>query len=355
MPELPEVETVRLGLEPVLRGARFARVEQRRDLRFPLPARFAQRLTGRKVESVGRRAKYLLVHLDDGCVLAMHLGMTGRFSVKLPNHKRRADSPSFVVPSPIVPEARLRHDVGEGQGGEDRRTSAVGSHPTPNPSPPGGGESARHAGHARGEQLGEFTHDAGGDPKHDHVVFEMSNGAVVTYNDARRFGYMTLVAEAELASSRFFRGLGVEPLGNELNAPYLAARARGRKADLKAFLMDQRIVAGLGNIYVCEALFRANLSPFKPAGRLATGTAKPTPGAERLAAAIKAVLSDAIRAGGSTLRDYRQANGALGEFQHAFDVYGREGEACRRPGCRGRVRRKMQGGRSTFYCPACQR
>jgi formamidopyrimidine-DNA glycosylase len=187
------------------------------------------------------------------------------------------------------------------------------------------------------------------------VVFEMSNGAVVTYNDARRFGYMTLLPEAELSSSRFFRGLGVEPLGNELNAPYLAERARGRKADLKAFLMDQRIVAGLGNIYVCEALYRAGLSPLKPAGRLATKTGKPTPAAERLVTAIKAVLGDAIRAGGSTLRDYRKADGALGEFQHAFDVYGREGEACRRPGCRGRVRRKTQGGRSTFYCPACQR
>ena len=334
MPELPEVETVRLGLEPVLRGARFARVEQRRrDLRFPLPARFAQRLTGRKVESVGRRAKYLLVHLDDGCVLAMHLGMTGRFSVRLP-----------ASPSPRRPSRR-----GEGRGEGQPHTATPAQAPAPHPNPLPTEE------WGEGSQLGEFTHDAGGDPKHDHVVFEMSNGAVVTYNDARRFGYMTLVAEAELASSRFFRGLGVEPLGNELNAPYLPSRAQGRKADLKAFLMDQRIVAGLGNIYVCEALFRANLSPFKPAGRLATRTGKPTPGAERLAAAIKAVLSDAIRAGGSTLRDYRQANGALGEFQHAFDVYGREGEACRRPGCRGRVRRKTQGGRSTFYCPACQR
>jgi formamidopyrimidine-DNA glycosylase len=214
----------------------------------------------------------------------------------------------------------------------------------------------RRAGTPAGErQMGEFVYDAGADPKHDHVVFEMSNGAVVTYNDARRFGYMTLVPQAELASSRFFRGLGVEPLGNELDAAYLAGRARGRKADLKAFLMDQRIVAGLGNIYVCEALYRAGLSPFTPAGRLATGTGKPTPAAERLVTAIRAVLTDAIRAGGSTLRDYRQANGALGEFQHRFDVYDREGEACRRKGCRGRVRRKTQGGRSTFYCPACQR
>jgi len=348
MPELPEVETVRLGLEPVLRGARFTRVEQRRrDLRFPLPERFAQRLTGRKVVKVGRRAKYLLVHLDGGEVLAMHLGMTGRFSVKLPARKARG-SPSVVVPSPLV---------GEGQGRGDCRTSTVGVPPTPSPSPQGGGESARRPrrGEIQEQQLGEFTHDAGGDPKHDHVVFVLSNGAVVTYNDARRFGYMTLVPEAELSTSRFFRGLGVEPLGDDLDAAYLAERARGRKADLKAFLMDQRIVAGLGNIYVCEALFRARLSPFKPAARLATKSGKPMPAAERLAASIKAVLGDAIRAGGSTLRDYRQANGALGEFQHAFDVYGREGEACRRRGCRGRVRRKTQGGRSTFYCPVCQR
>jgi formamidopyrimidine-DNA glycosylase len=348
MPELPEVETVRLGLEPVLKGQRFAHVEQRRrDLRFPLPARFAERLEGRKVVSIGRRAKYLLVYLDDGEVLVMHLGMTGRFTVKLPDRKRGAHSLS---------------------------PSDVGAPPTPNPSPQalgpsvgtssvgrargqGGGGSARRLRGAgrRGQQVGEFTHAAGGDAAHDHVVFQMSNGAVVAYNDARRFGYMTLVPQAELASSRFFRGLGVEPLGNELNAAYLAERAKGRKADLKAFLMDQRIVAGLGNIYVCEALFRAGLSPLKPAGRLATKTGKPTPAAERLVAAIKAVLSDAIRAGGSTLRDYRQANGALGEFQHAFDVYDREGEACRRQGCRGRVRRKTQGGRSTFYCPACQR
>jgi formamidopyrimidine-DNA glycosylase len=365
MPELPEVETVRLGLEPVLRGQRFTHVEQRRrDLRFPLPARFVERLTGRKVINVGRRAKYLLVHLDDGCVLAMHLGMTGRFSVRLPGRERHASPPpprgeglgaggattagDGVSPPPCPSPTR-----GEGAHAKRSRTErphtarAAQAHaPHPNPLPTERGE---------GTQLGEFTHAAGGDAAHDHVVFEMSSGVVVTYNDARRFGYMTLVPEAELSASKFFRGLGVEPLGNELNAAYLAERARGRKADLKAFLMDQRIVAGLGNIYVCEALYRAGLSPFRPAGRLATSTGRPQPAAERLVGAIKAVLGDAIRAGGSTLRDYRRADGALGEFQHAFDVYGREGEACRRKGCRGRVRRKTQGGRSTFYCPACQR
>ena len=183
----------------------------------------------------------------------------------------------------------------------------------------------------------------------------MSGGAVVTYNDARRFGYMTLIPEGELANDAFFAGLGVEPLTDDLSGSYLARRAAGRKVDLKAFLMDQRIIAGLGNIYVCEALFRGGLDPWKPASRLATKSGKPTPAAERLVPQVKAVLADAIRAGGSTLRDYKQANGDIGSFQKEFAVYGREGEPCTRPGCRGTVRRKTQGGRSTFFCPACQR
>jgi formamidopyrimidine-DNA glycosylase len=183
----------------------------------------------------------------------------------------------------------------------------------------------------------------------------MSGGAVVTYNDARRFGYMTLIPERDLAQDAFFAGLGVEPLSDGLNGAYLARRALGRKTDLKAFLMDQRIIAGLGNIYVCEALFRAGLNPWKPASRLATRTGKPTPAADRLAAEIKAVLTDAIRAGGSTLRDYKRADGTSGLFQNEFAVYGREGQPCARPGCRGTVRRKVQGGRSTFYCSVCQR
>jgi formamidopyrimidine-DNA glycosylase len=183
----------------------------------------------------------------------------------------------------------------------------------------------------------------------------MTGGAVVTYNDARRFGYMTLIAERDLEQDAFFAGLGVEPLGDALDPAYLARRAAARKLDLKALLMDQRIVAGLGNIYVCEALFRAGLSPFKPASRLATKAGKPRPEAERLVPQIKAVLADAIRAGGSTLRDYKQADGSIGAFQNQFQVYGREREPCSRPGCRGTVRRKIQGGRSTFYCPSCQR
>jgi formamidopyrimidine-DNA glycosylase len=295
MPELPEVETVRSGLETVLCGRRFVRVEQRRpDLRFPLPERFAERLTGRRVKSLGRRAKYILVHLDRGEVLAVHLGMTGRLIVSN-----------------------------------------------------GGGE--------RDLTLGQYVYGHGKDARHDHLVFTMSGGAVVTYNDARRFGYMTLIAENALESDPLFAGLGVEPLGPELDGAYLARRAAGRKVDLKAFLMDQRIVAGLGNIYVCEALFRAGLSPWRPAARLASRGGKATPAAERLATEIKAVLGDAIRAGGSTLRDYKRADGTSGLFQNEFSVYGREGEPCPRPGCRGTVRRKVQGGRSTFYCGACQR
>jgi formamidopyrimidine-DNA glycosylase len=295
MPELPEVETVRAGLEPVLRGRRFVRVEQRRaDLRFPLPERFAERLTGRRVKFLDRRAKYILLHLDKDEVLAVHLGMTGRFSIERPGN-----------------------------------TAAC--------------------------QLGDYTYEHGKEAKHDHLVFTMSGGAVVTYNDARRFGYMTLIAEKELAQNAFFEGLGAEPLSDELTPAYLAHKAFHKKVDLKALLMDQRIVAGLGNIYVCEALFRAGLDPWKPASRLATKTGKPTPAAGRLVSEIKAVLTDAIRAGGSTLRDYKQANGDLGSFQNEFAVYGRDGEACVKAGCRGTVRRKTQGGRSTYYCPACQR
>jgi formamidopyrimidine-DNA glycosylase len=295
MPELPEVETVRAGLEPVLRGRQFVRVEQRRrDLRFPLPERFAERLTGRRVLRLDRRAKYILVHLDRDEVLAMHLGMTGRLIVS--------------------------------NGGPERDLT-----------------------------LGQYVYEHGKDAKHDHLVFTMSGGAIVTYNDARRFGYMTLIPERELNQDAFFAGLGVEPLGPDLTGAYLADRAFRKKVDLKAFLMDQRIVAGLGNIYVCEALFRAGLDPRKPAARLATRGGKPTPAAGRLAAEIKAVLTDAIRAGGSTLRDYKRADGTSGLFQEEFAVYGREGTPCARPGCRGIVRRKTQGGRSTFFCPVCQR
>ncbi|MBS0242521.1 MAG: bifunctional DNA-formamidopyrimidine glycosylase/DNA-(apurinic or apyrimidinic site) lyase [Proteobacteria bacterium] len=295
MPELPEVETVRRGLAPVLAGAVIRRVTQRRpDLRFPLPERFAARLEGRRIDRLERRAKYILAHLSSGEVLTIHLGMTGRFTISVP-------------------------------------------------------------GGANGRQLGEFTYDAGADPTHDHVVIETEAGATVTYNDARRFGYMSLIASSDIAGHPHFRDLGVEPLGAELTPEYLAGVATGRKTDLKAFLMDQRIVAGLGNIYVCEALYRAQLSPKRRTATLVGRGAKRLDRATLLVAAIRDVLEAAIEAGGSTLRDYRQADGALGYFQHSFQAYGREGEACATPGCPGTIKRIVQAGRSTFWCPGCQR
>jgi formamidopyrimidine-DNA glycosylase len=295
MPELPEVETVRAGLKPVLVGTRIARVEQRRpDLRFPLPERFVDRLSGRTILDLSRRSKYLLAHLDDGNVLVMHLGMTGRFTI---------------------------------EGGKPGTSKKPGS----------------------------FVHAAGAESVHDHVVFRMAGGAVVTYNDARRFGFMLLIPSSELPEHPIFRHLGIEPLGNELSAQYLAGRAHGAKRDLKAFLMDQHVVAGLGNIYVCEALYRAGLSPRRQARTLADRKGAPLPRTAALVTAIRDVLTDALAAGGSTLRDYRQADGSLGYFQHTFAVYGREGEPCSRPGCRGIVHRITQAGRSTFACPVCQR
>ncbi|MHB2167488.1 bifunctional DNA-formamidopyrimidine glycosylase/DNA-(apurinic or apyrimidinic site) lyase [Alsobacter sp. R-9] len=293
MPELPEVETVRRGLAPAMVDARLERVEQRRaDLRFPFPDGFAARLQGRTIMALGRRAKYLLADLDDGEVLVMHLGMTGRFTVALPEGDVRP---------------------------------------------------------------GEFHHEAGGLAAHDHVVFHLSNGARVTYNDARRFGFMTLVRRSALEEHPLFRGIGVEPLGNALDGELLARLFAGKAAPLKAALLDQRLIAGLGNIYVSEALHRAGLSPRRAAGTLTRRDGSPTAGATRLAAAIRAVLEEAVAAGGSTLRDYAHTDGSLGYFQHAFRVYDREGQPCPTPGCGGVVRRTVQSGRSTFYCGVCQR
>jgi len=332
MPELPEVETVRIGLQAALCGHRFVRVEARRaDLRFPLPQRFGERLTGRTVLRVDRRAKYILVHLDRAEVLTVHLGMTGRFSVALPPEQRQQS-----------PARR--------PGQREKERQRLTATPALSAQPPTAEETFREP-----VQLGEFAHAHGHDTKHDHLVFTMSHGAILTYNDVRRFGYMTLLPESGLKDHAYFSGLGVEPLSAGLTADYLAGRAADRKLDIKALLMDQHVIAGLGNIYVCEALFRAGLNPFKGAARLATKTAKPTPAAVRSVAAIKSVLADAIAAGGSTLRDYKQADGTLGRFQSQFQVYGREGEPCVRPACRGTVRRRTQGGRSTFYCPVCQR
>jgi formamidopyrimidine-DNA glycosylase len=293
MPELPEVETVRRGLAPVMEGARFLKVEANRpDLRRPFPKDFARRLTGMTVTGLGRRAKYLLADLSSGEVLMMHLGMSGSFRV------------------------------------------AKG---------------------AREKTPGKFRYPRSESKTHDHVVFHMSSGARVIFNDPRRFGLMLLVPRAELAEHPLMREVGPEPLGNAFDAAMLARACAGKKTSLKAALSDQKVVAGLGNIYVCEALHRARLSPKRRASMLATRKGTPTDHAERLVEAIKAVLNDAIAVGGSSLRDHRRTDGELGEFQHNFRVYDREAQPCVTPGCPGRVKRIVQGARSTFFCPTCQK
>ncbi len=288
MPELPEVETVRRGLAPTLDGAVIRRVEARRpDLRFPFPAGFAGRLTGARIQALDRRGKFLIAPLSTGDALIMHLGMTGRFTVN-------SD---------------------------------------------------------QSERPGRFVQDHDADLRHDHVVFHVradaGQGAVVTYNDPRRFGFMDLAPYAQIEKSPHFNGMGPEPLGAAFTAAWFNQALKGRSTFIKAALLDQRLVAGIGNIYACEALFRARISPKRRAASVAGRRS------ERLHAAIIAVLTEAIAAGGSTLRDFAGADGALGYFQHRFDVYGREGEAC--PACAAPVRRLTQAGRSTFYCGRCQR
>jgi formamidopyrimidine-DNA glycosylase len=286
MPELPEVETVRRGLEPVLAGQRLARVEARRpDLRFPLPEGFVQRLTGARVERLERRAKYLLAPLDRGETLVMHLGMSGRFEI-------------------------------------------AGAGPTKRP--------------------GDFALARPPDPKHAHVLFHTEPGALVTFYDPRRFGYMDLIPTDALDEHPWFKGLGPEPIGCGFDAAYLARAAAGRRTPIKNLLLDQRVIAGLGNIYVCEALHRAGIAPERAAGDV------PARKLKALTQAIRDVIGEAIEAGGSTLRDYAAADGSLGYFQHRFAVYGREGEPCLRAGCRGRVERIVQAGRSSFACSRCQ-
>jgi formamidopyrimidine-DNA glycosylase len=299
MPELPEVETVRRGLQPVMEGAQILHAEARRkDLRFPFQKDFVARLNGQTVTGLGRRAKYLLADLASGDVLLMHLGMSGSFRV-----------------------------VADGE------TAAPG----------------------------KFHHPRNEDRAHDHVVFHMSSGAAVVFNDPRRFGYMKIFSRAKIDDEPLLQGLGPEPLGNEFDAAMLARACANKKTSLKAALLDQRVVAGLGNIYVCEALFRAHLSPRRLAATLATKKTKAAPGGEptdhakRLVAAIPAVLNQAIKAGGSSLRDHRQTSGELGYFQHSFQVYDREGEKCQSSGCGGVVKRFTQNGRSTFWCPKCQK
>jgi formamidopyrimidine-DNA glycosylase len=286
VPELPEVETVRRGLEAAMAGARLIAIEQRRpDLRFPFPERFTERLTGQRVEAIRRRAKYLIADLDGADVLVMHLGMSGSFRIE------QARGP--------IPFARAKNSL------------------------------------------------------HDHVTFDLSTGARIVYNDPRRFGFMQLIPRPEFSAHPLFRNIGIEPLGGELDGAAVARLFAGKTTPLKAALLDQSLIAGLGNIYVCEALHRAGLSPRRPAGSLARKDGGPGKRATLLARVIREVLEEAVAAGGSSLRDHRKTDGALGYFQHSFRVYGREHEPCAR--CGGKVGRITQSGRATFYCGGCQR
>ncbi|HTV70050.1 MAG TPA: bifunctional DNA-formamidopyrimidine glycosylase/DNA-(apurinic or apyrimidinic site) lyase [Rhizobiaceae bacterium] len=296
MPELPEVETVRRGLQPVMEGARIVKVEQRRpDLRFPFPPNFVKRLTGRQITALGRRAKYLIIHTDGGPVLICHLGMSGSFRI------------------------------------EDG---------------------------ADGNTPGRFHHERSKDSAHDHAVFHVEaknrERFRIVFNDPRRFGFMLFAEDGKVDEHPMLADLGVEPTGNALDGALLSDLFRGKAAPLKAALLDQTLIAGLGNIYVCEALWRAELSPKRKAGTIVPKKGV-SPRAERLAVAVREVIADAVEAGGSSLRDYVHADGSLGYFQKSFSVYDREGEPCLRDGCRGTVTRVVQSGRSTFYCPACQR
>jgi formamidopyrimidine-DNA glycosylase len=291
MPELPEVETVRMGLEPVLDGHTFTKVVTRRgDLRRPFPPDFAKRLTGRKVKRLWRRAKYLLADLDDGETLVVHLGMSGRMAV-----------------------------YAEG----------------------------------RGRELGIYAHEAAhpeaGHGKHDHVIFETNAPAKIVFSDHRRFGLMTLLETDKLNDDPLFDGLGPEPLSKDFDAAYLKGALKGKRTPIKSALLDQRVVAGLGNIYVCEALFLAHISPKRLASKVQSDKIAP------LVDDIKVTLKEAIKAGGSSLRDHARPDGSLGEFQHRFRVYDREGKPCPGKGCKGKIKRIVQAGRSTFYCPSCQK
>jgi formamidopyrimidine-DNA glycosylase len=293
VPELPEVETVRRGLAPWLEGARIDKVTlNRKDLRFPFPKGMSKALEGKTITSVGRRAKYLLFRLSSGQTLLSHLGMTGSY---------RFEGRKFKEPSRYFePDQDQKHD------------------------------------HLRMD----VTH-----PQHGKLA--------LIYNDARRFGFMDLFKDE--SESAFLEGLGPEPLGNAFNPSEMALRFKGKAAPMKAALLDQRVVAGLGNIYVSEALHRAHIRPTTKAGKLVLKSGAPSRRLEDLADAVRVVLTEAVEAGGSTLRDFRDADGGSGYFQHRFAVYDREGEPCPTPGCKGIVKRIVQSGRSTFFCPVCQK
>jgi len=283
MPELPEVETVRRGIAPVMEGELIANVQVNRpDLRWPFPDRMAERLKGRHVTQVRRRSKYILVDVDSGETLLIHLGMSGRILIS-------------------------------------------------------------------GDPQGRFVHDHPAVQKHDHVVFEMRSGARITYNDPRRFGAMDLLDRAGADEHPLLRDIGPEPFGNGFAPDPFFSAIKGRNSPIKSVLLDQKTVAGLGNIYVCETLFRAGIDPQTKANKLSRKRA------DSLVPIIRDVLSEAIEAGGSSLKDFRQADGELGYFQHSFDVYGRENEPCRTVDCKGTIRRIVQSGRSTFLCAQCQR
>lgn len=283
MPELPEVETVKAGIAPVMEGQVIAQADVNRpDLRWPFPERMSERLTGKRVLGLRRRSKYILIDLDSDETLLIHLGMSGRMLIS-------------------------------------------------------------------GHTVGAFHHQHPAPAKHDHVVIDMDSGARITFNDARRFGAMDLMDTARQDEHWLLRDLGPEPLGNAFNESYLIDRFKGRNTPVKSALLDQRIVSGLGNIYVCEVLYRAGIHPKRKAGQIS---------AKRVATLvplIRDVLSEAIAAGGSSLRDYRQSDGELGYFQHVFQVYDREGDPCLTPGCDRTISRIVQSGRSSFFCPQCQR
>ncbi|MDJ0638082.1 MAG: bifunctional DNA-formamidopyrimidine glycosylase/DNA-(apurinic or apyrimidinic site) lyase [Paracoccaceae bacterium] len=283
MPELPEVETVRIGLLPAMEGQVIARTEVNRpDLRWPFPENMGERLSKVRVQALRRRSKYILADLSSGETLIVHLGMSGRILIS-------------------------------------------------------------------GNPLGQFHHDHPAPDRHDHVVFNMENGSRITFNDPRRFGAMDLAPTDQINAHKMLKTLGPEPLGNSFDERYLADALKTRKTPIKSALLDQKLVAGLGNIYVCEALWRAGIRPTRRADRISKGRVA------GLVPHIREVLRDAIAAGGSSLRDYRQADGELGYFQHTFAVYDREGAACQTPECTGKIRRIVQSGRSSFFCALCQR
>jgi len=277
MPELPEVETVRCGLAPVLEGAVIKKaITRRAGLRFPFPVDFSERLEGNRVIRLRRRSKYILMECADDLVVILHLGMSGRITIY-----------------------------------KDGETAEIG--------------------------------------KHGHVSLITERGDHVVYTDPRRFGIITFTDTKNAENHSLLKNIGPEPLGNSFNSRVLEAGLTGKKSSVKAALLDQRLVAGLGNIYVCEVLWRAGINPKRTGGSVKSNqTAKLVP-------IIRDVLSEAIVAGGSTLKDYARVDGELGYFQHRFNVYGREGEPCSGAGCDGSINRIVQSGRSTFFCPKCQR